>query len=74
MKVDVQPINDDFNGRIIDNVLYNRNSVTTDQIADIFRVGDFIKYPNQSDEEASYLEVGSVTYESGVDFFSEDTS
>jgi hypothetical protein len=74
LKVDVQPINDDFNGRIIDNVLYNRNSVTTDQIADIFRVGDFIKYPNQSDEEASYLEVGSVTYESGVDFVSEDTS
>ena len=74
LKVDVQPINDDFTGRIIDNVLYNRNSVTTDQIADIFRVGDFVKYPTQTDEEASYLEVGSVTYESGIDFVSEDTS
>ena len=74
LKVDVQPINDDFTSRIIDNVLYNRNSVTTDQIADIFRVGDFVKYPNQPDDEASYLEVGSVTYESGVDFVSEDTS
>ena len=74
LKVDVQPINDDFDGRIIDNVLYNRNSITNDQIADIFRVGDFIKYPNQPDDEASYLEVGSVTYENGVDFVSEDTS
>ena len=74
LKVDVQPINDDFDSRIIDNVLYNRNSVTTDQISDIFRVGDFVKYPSQPDEEASYLEVGSVSYESGVEFVSEDTS
>ena len=74
LRVDVNPINDNFTDRIIDNVLYNRNAVTTDQIADIFRVGDFVKYPNQPDEEKAYLEVGNVTYTNGLDFVAEDTS
>ena len=74
LRVDVNPINDNFTDRIIDNVLYNRNAVTTDQIADIFRVGDFVKYPNQPDEEKAYLEVGKVTYTNGLDFVAEDTS
>jgi len=74
LRVDVNPINDDYTGRIIDNVLFNRNAVTTDQIADIFRVGDFVKYPNQPDEEKAYLEVGKVTYTNGLDFVAEDTS
>ena len=74
LRVDVNPINDDYNGRIIDNVLYNRNAVVADQLADIFRVGDFVKYPNQPDEEKAYLEVGKVTYTNGLDFVAEDTS
>ena len=74
LKVDIQPISDDFDGRIVDNVLFNRNSVTNQQVADIFRVGDFVKYPNQPDEEASYLEVGKVEYANGVDFVGENTS
>jgi hypothetical protein len=74
LRVDTNPINDDFTSRIIDNVLYNRNAVTGDQIADIFRVGDFVKYPNQPDEENAYLEVGKVTYTNGLDFVAEDTS
>ena len=74
LRNDVQPINDDFTGRIIDNVLFNRNAVTGDQLADIFRVGDFVKYPNQPDEENAYLEVGKVMYTSGLDFVAEDTS
>ena len=36
LRVDTNPINDDFTGRIIDNVLFNRNAVTGDQVADIF--------------------------------------
>ena len=48
--------------------------VVADQIADIFRVGDFVKYPNQPDEEKSYLEVGKVMYTNGLDFVGEDTS
>jgi hypothetical protein len=73
-RVDVNPINDSYTDRIIDNALYNRNAVVGDQIADIFRVGDFIKYPNQPDEEANYLEVGKITYTDGVDFVAENTS
>ena len=74
LRNDVQPINDDFTGRIIDNVLFNRNAVTGDQLADIFRVGDFVKYPNQPDEQNAYLEVGKVMYTNGLDFVAEDTS
>ena len=73
-RVDVNPINDNYTDRIIDNVLYNRNADTNQQLADIFRVGDFIKYPNQPDEEANYLEVGKITYTNGVDFVAENTS
>jgi hypothetical protein len=71
---DVQPINDDFVGRIVDNVLFNRNAVVADQIKDIFRVGDFVKYPNQPDSEASFLEVGRISYANGIDYVSDNTS
>ena len=71
---DVQPINDDFTGRIVDNVLFNRNAVVNDQVKDIFRVGDFVKYPNQADSEASFLEIGRISYTDGVDYVSDDTS
>ena len=74
LRVDTNPINDNYTDRIIDSALYNRNSVVGDQIADIFRVGDFAKYPNQPDDEANYLEVGKVTYTNGLDFVAEDTS
>ena len=73
-RVDIKPINDNFTDRIIDNAVYNRNAVVGDQLADIFRVGDFIKYPNQPDEEANYLEVGKITYTDGIDFVAENTS
>ena len=74
VRVDVQPINDDFDSRIIDNAIYNRNADVADQISDIFRVGDFIKYPNQPDNEASYWEIGKVSYQNGIDYVSENTS
>ena len=74
VRVDTNPINDSYTDRIIDSAFYNRNAVTSDQLADIFRVGDFIKYPNQPDEENNYLEVGKVTYTNGVDFVPENTS
>ena len=74
IRVDAQPINNDFTGRIIDNVLFNRNADTEDQINDIFRVGDFIKYPNQPNDEAYFLEIGKVRYDSGIDYVSDNTS
>ena len=74
VRTDIQPIIDDFNSRIIDNAVFNRNAVVTDQIADIFRVGDFVKYPNQPDAEATYWEIGKVSYRSGIDYVSDNTS
>lgn len=71
---DVQPINNDFNSRIRDNAIFNRNATVTSQISDIFRVGDFVKYPNQPDAEKSFWEVGKVSYRNGVNFVSENTS
>ena len=74
VRTDVQPLADDYTGRIIDNSLFTRNSVVTEQLADIFRVGDIISYPNQPAEEVGYLEVGNLTYSDGIDFVAEDTS
>jgi len=74
LRTDIRPINDDYTGRIIDNVLFNRSNIEADQIADIFRVGDIISYPNQPDDEAFFLEVQRVSYSNGVDFVAEDTS
>ncbi len=74
LRIDTQPIANDFTGRIKDSVLYNRNSIVADQIDDIFRVGDIVKYPTQTDDEASFLEVAKISYTSGTYFVSEITS
>ena len=74
VRTDVQPLAGDYTGRIIDNVLFTRNALVVDQVADIFRVGDIISYPNQPAEEFGYLEVGNLTYSDGIDFVAEDTS
>jgi hypothetical protein len=74
LRTDIRPINDDYTGRIIDNVLFNRNADTTAQLSDIFRVGDFVKYPTQPDDEKNFLEIGSIDYTNGIDFVSENTS
>ena len=71
---DLQPINDDYTSRIIDNILFSRNNTTSDQQSDIFRVGDIISYPNQPNDEAFFMEVSKVSYTNGVDFVAEDTS
>ena len=74
VRVDTQPIADDFTGRIQDNDAFNRNSVVNDQIDDIFRVGDIVKYASQSDEDARLLEIQSISYTSGVNYVSDNTS
>jgi hypothetical protein len=74
LRIDSQPLNDDFNGRIIDNSVFNRNADVNDQLNDIFRVGDIVKYPNQPDDEALLLEIGSVEYTNGYDYVAENTS
>ena len=74
LRNDIQPIDDNYTDRLIDSTVYNRNADISLQIADIFRVGDFVKYPNQPDEENAYLEVGKITYANGIDFVAENTS
>ena len=74
MRTDIQPINDDFTGKILGNAAFARGADTANQTPDIFRVGDIVKYPTQEDTEASYLEVGSIEYTNGIDFVAEDTS
>lgn len=74
LRVDTQPLENDFTGRISDNAAFARNAQTSEQVSDIFRVGDFVKYPSQDDVEASYLEIGSITYTNGLDYVSEDSS
>ena len=71
---DTQPLLDDFTGRIIDNAAFNRNSVVNDQLADIFRVGDFLKYPDQEDDQARFLEIKSIEYANGITYVSDNTS
>ena len=74
LRTDIQPINDDFTGKILGNAAFARGADTANQTPDIFRVGDIVKYPTQEDTEASYLEVGSIEYTNGIDFVAEDTS
>ena len=74
LRNDIQPINDNYTDRLIDSTVYNRNADISLQLADIFRVGDFVKYPNQLETENAYLEVGKVSYANGIDFVEENTS
>ena len=74
IRTDIDPINSNYTARIIDGAVYNRNAVVADQVPDIFRVGDFIKYPTQTDEESLFWEIGSIEYTSGVNFVAENTS
>ena len=74
LRTDTQPIAGDFAGRIQDNAAFSRNSVVNDQVADIFRVGDIVSYPNQPTDKVLFLEVGSMTYTNGSEFVPESTS
>ncbi len=74
LRTDTQPIAGDFTGRIQDNDAFNRNSVVNDQVADIFRVGDIVSYPNQPADEVLFLEIGTITYTNGSEFVQETTS
>ena len=74
LRSDIRPINDDYTSRIIDSSLFARRSTISEQVADIFRVGDIISYPNQPTDEAFFMEVARVTYTNGIDFVPEDTS
>ena len=74
LRVDAQPINNNYTAAIVDANLYTRNNIIADQQPDIFRVGDIISYATQPEDEAFLVEVSKVSYTDGIDFVSEDST
>ena len=74
LRVDKQPISDDFTGAISTSTFYSRNGTTADQAPDIFRIEDYVKYPDQIDDDKLTLRVKGVTYTNGSEYVGEDTS
>ena len=79
VRVDAQPIGNDYTSRIIDSSEFTRAVFDADgataQQKDIFRVGDFIMHPDADEtNERAYLEVGTITYTNGTEFVAENTS
>ena len=79
VRVDAQPIGNDYTSRIIDSSEFTRAVFDSDgataQQKDIFRVGDFIMHPDADEtNERAYLEVGTITYTNGTEFVAENTS
>jgi len=71
---DKLPINNDYDSPIPttgSGSVFNRNSSVDAQAKDIFRVGDLISYPGQSENENQFIEVSKITYSDGVDFTSD---
>jgi len=71
---DKQPINNDFNSVITLGSDYARESQTSNQIADIFRVGDLIDYEGSSFETSKFAEIKSMNFSQGVDYVPETGS
>ena len=63
------PINLDYNSKITLNSPFTRLENTSDQIPDIFRVGDVIK-----SSDGKYVEVDQMTFTNGVDYITETSS
>ena len=71
---DKQPINSNFTNAITLGSDYARQSQTSDQIADIIRVGDLIDFDGSSFETSKYAEVSSMSFSNGVDYVAENGS
>ncbi len=65
-----QPINDDYFGGPEESAAFIRSTVST-QAQDIFRVGDFISWEGQPDDEADFVEISKVSYTDGADYISD---
>ena len=71
---DKQPINNNFTNTITLGSEYARESVTSNQIPDIFRVGDLIDYDGSAFETSKFAEIKSVVFAEGVDYVPENGS
>lgn len=69
-----QPINGDFTSKVTSGSAFARKATPSDQVADVFRVGDFLQYVGQTANTADWWEVSSVTYQNGIGYVPEDSS
>ena len=71
---DKQPINNDFTSAITLGSDYARESQTSSQIADIFRVGELVDFDGSSFETSKFYEIKSMEFTQGVDYVPENGS
>ena len=71
---DKNPINGNYTSEITLGSDYARSSTTSEQLADVFRVGDLIDFDGSSFETSKYAEIRSMTYTDGVDYVGEGGS
>ncbi|AMO43113.1 structural protein [Cyanophage S-RIM32] len=70
---DKQPINLDYSSSSGSGV-FIREQTVSEQLADIFRVGDLVSWPNLDPGNEKFYEIKSMTFSDGVDFVSENGS
>jgi hypothetical protein len=71
---DKAPINGDYVSRITVGSAFSRNPSISNQVPDIFRVGDIVFYNNILAGEAQFNEIGNMKFSNGVDYYPEISS
>ena len=71
---DKEAINSDFTSAVTAGSAFTRNTQPTNQVPDIFRVGDAVQYVNQPANTNDWWIVRKVGYTSGVEFVPENRS
>ena len=68
------PINNDYTSPALIQSAYARNSITTNQSPDVFRVGDLLYYDGIITGQERYIEISTISYSTGVDYTPENSS
>ncbi|AOV58592.1 virulence-associated structural protein [Synechococcus phage S-CAM3] len=71
---DKQPIEDDFTSEITLGSDFARDSQTSSQLSDIFRVGELLDFDGSSFETSKFYEVKSMEFTQGIDYVPETGS
>lgn len=71
---DKQPINNDYTSVITLGSIFARESTTSEQVPDIFRIGDLIDFEGASFETSKFAEIESMSFTNGIDYVSENSS
>ena len=68
-----QPINNDFTSSTT-GTAFTRNANPANQVADIFRSGDYLQFVGQAANTSTWWQIKTVTYSDGITFVPEDSS